>query len=65
METASNKRLSLPIRSSKVSMKNSELLENIRKNSADYTKDKKKSFCNQHKSVICLIKKLEKKRRNK
>ena len=51
----------MPIRSSKVSMKNSELLENIRKNSADYTKDKKKSFCNQHKSVICLIKKLEKK----
>ena len=61
METASNKRLSLPIRSSRVSMKNCELLENIRKNSADYTKDKKKSFCNQPKSVICRIRNLKKK----
>ena len=61
METASNKRLSLPIRSSRVSMKNCELFENIRKNSADYTKDKKKSFCNQPKSVICRIRNLKKK----
>ena len=42
-------------------MKNRELLENIRKNSADYTKDKKKSFCNQPKSVISRIRNLEKK----
>jgi hypothetical protein len=61
METASNKRLSLPIRSSRVCKKNCELLENIRKNSADYTKDKKKSFCNQPKSVICKIRNLKKK----
>ena len=60
MESISNKRLSLPIRSSKVSRKNSELSENIRKNDADYTKDEKKSFCNQPKSVICRIKKFEK-----
>jgi hypothetical protein len=61
METAFNKRLSLPIRSSKISRKDSELLENVRKNSADYTKDKKKSFYNQPKSVICRIKNPEKK----
>ena len=61
METAFNKRLSLPIRSSKIIRKDSELLENVRKNSADYTKDKKKSFYNQPKSVICRIKNPEKK----
>jgi len=61
METLNDKKLNLSLDFPKSKRKNSALMENIRKNSIDYSKEKNNPFCNQTKGVISRIKNLEKK----